>query len=263
MPQHLRTQTHYLFAFALLPFLFCLVAPQTLFAGGVPQPPAWFVTRLSLVSPTLPDGIDIQSSGESLVIRNTSSTPLYLLRFFPTAQTLETADLSIGLPPAMGTTMKIANDHLWYWEDRQKVWQITSQRIIQLSVYDAMDYFPTLHMDTTSNLDRPPQVQLPLPQYASLHGLFGTDFIALPIVLRHELNPAYDRQVQEFIHDRDQAAKIAESRHRLVTILTIGIGIVYLIIGIGSISIAVKIIKWLIRHLNIGTDRNQQRRDEW
>jgi hypothetical protein len=176
--------------------------------GCMPQPDPWFV-RTSVAAPSAPaPEVEMQPltpDGERWMIRNSSTTPLYLLQPLFGRSEPRLRDPNLPLPDNFGTNVKIVADEVivmdvWgRWRPLRELtdaeWFKTGTGDRTFELHRTGEYFPNLDPPIPYGDNRPPNVQVPQPTHVDLHMLYGDQLIVTPMITTtYALNPSYDPQ---------------------------------------------------------------------
>lgn len=185
---------------------------------------SWFVQRASLTQPetVLPDGVSLRvvsghggnglpvwdDASESWIeLRNTTSTPLYLLVRAETFRaqmgyeriSWPNENLN-GLAGELNAYLKVESGLAYYWPYNCAVvscdqigWLSHQQPIV---VSDGLwGISPGFEQRNVRKRDRPANVAVPGPQSATMTLGYGGKVITVPFVVTYELNRSYDPAV--------------------------------------------------------------------
>lgn len=168
---------HHLFAaLALL-----LALPQALFASvpsrmgcGVPPPDPWFTDTVTIERAELAPGVTLQpatTNPQRLELRNTSATPLYLLRPQGRISPEPQPDPSLHLPSPFITDVQIVNNTVLVLQDDMHwvpvtqatpgKWWSSGEGEHTLTLYGLSVFVPGFDKPIPSEADRPVNIAVP------------------------------------------------------------------------------------------------------
>ncbi len=184
-------------------------------AAAAPYPTPWFIEHLQLGSVELPEGVSIDlvsdhpafpfPVGQTIVIRNTSSTPLYVIGTHGLSHA-EYADIGVKFPPGTGPLNKIVKGQAYnwaaQWDDATSSYHLQWMPDVHQAQVDAV----WLHSSTENRIisdvgtavtlkplndygpGRPANVKVPDPQAAVLSFIYGTRELSVPLSVSYSLN---------------------------------------------------------------------------
>lgn len=220
-----RNETKLLILLALAFLTLC--SPQRSYACSVPPSDEWFVEDFLIPPLDAPEGVTIRVVDgandewngyprDSIEIRNSSSTPLYLLGRSYEAHgnpAFQYEPLPVPIPKGRGPINKVVEHQAFHWgidweaigntdvdmEDLRFEW-ITmegSGDAIRLNIsYNRIDsgmgYVTDLEPLNQTGDHRPDMVTPPEPQSTELSLVYGTQLITVPVTVSYRINETYD-----------------------------------------------------------------------
>ncbi len=184
-----------------------------------PFPYPWFIEHLQLGTVDLPDGVSIKlvpddppfpfPVGESIVVRNASSTTLYVIgKMGAVGQAYARyEDIGVSLPPGSGPLHKIVNGQAYKWDAKEwnsatssyqfgwlpednhgqgdAVWLFSGEEN-----WIGTDAGTVVMLKALNNFGpgRPDGVRVPDPQSAVLPFVYGTRELNVPLTVSYSLN---------------------------------------------------------------------------
>jgi hypothetical protein len=213
------------FPFAVLSIVM-LGALGTSYAPAPPYPWPWFTEQVQLGTMDLPGGVSVEwltppherLSTKAIVVRNTSSTVLYIVgTHFVANPTYE--DISVKLAPGVGPLNKIVDGQAYKWDDRFDAskssdhfsWEGEENYKQSDSVWLYIGLYNQITSDEGTVVDlkplnkyggqRPPDVAIPDPQDALLPLIYGAQELSIPLTISYSLNKDYQPDESGYFPD--------------------------------------------------------------
>jgi hypothetical protein len=200
---------------------------HTAYACSIAPPEPWFTEHAALdPTITLPAGVDIHVTGEGDLIefRNTSDTELFITgKLHGVFWDDEPSNFPQAGNPSQPILHRLVSGKAFSWgfvqpaPDKEPTTQrpyaphsITAQ--VSRGWVVANEALLAEYADHNKTADgRPSDVAIPPPQQITLHFVYGSDNVAIPLTIAYKLNPDYDPQGEQH-YEEAMAACIEQTQ---------------------------------------------------
>jgi hypothetical protein len=188
--------------------LCCVLVPHAVVQACSPVPPTpWFTEHLTPGKVALPPGVSLgPTDSQTIVVLNSSSTPLYVIGELYTANK-EYEKLAVAFPSNTGPLHKLMDGQVFTWRsvtvdpDQPPVlaWDnepSTTDRL-KITVWfedvsAGRGRVARVQRRNQTGNNRPSNVAVPPPQQTELTLVYGDQQLTVPLTISYVLNQAYD-----------------------------------------------------------------------